>query len=511
MTRSFEPRPYQPLMWRHILRMPRSMLLVPMGMGKTSSVLMAVVILLFSGLVRKVLILAPLRVARSTWPDEVGKWAEFSHLRIGFLEDWTPEEQAYLRARATYQKLLKRDEKCVNQATRDAKDTMRRLHPAATSSRLRLIRALDIQTVNYDVLDQLMAILGDAFPFDMVVADEVTRLKSYRSKQGGKRARTLAPVAHSRVKWWVGLTGTVAPNGLQDLWGQMWFIDKGHRLGLTFTAFMDRWFGFKRMKDAVNPGREAYVERIVFPHAQKEIEGLMKDVCLTLDLKDWFDLKDPVVNTIYIDLPERARKHYREMEKEMFTQLGEHEIEAFGAAAKTIKCLQLASGAAYVEGSNEKWEVVHDEKLEALESIIEEAAGAPILVAYHFRSDLVRIQKRFPQARVLDAKPETIRDWNGGRIQLLLAHPASAGHGLNLADGGNILVFFSVWWALEEHLQIIERIGPVRQFQAGHDRPVFIHHIVARRTVDEDVMERIATKREVQDILLAALKRRNEE
>lgn len=508
--RSFEPRPYQPLMWQHILRHMRSMLLVPMGMGKTSSVLMAISTLLFSGSVRKVLILAPLRVARSTWPDEVGKWAEFSHLRIGFLEDWTSEEKAFLRARAAYQKLLKRDEKCRDQGTKDAKGTMCRLHPAATASRLRLIRILDIQTLNYDVLEQFTAILGDAFPFDMVVADEVTRLKSYRSKQGGKRARTLAPVAHSQVKWWVGLTGTVAPNGLQDLWGQMWFIDKGHRLGLTFTAFMDRWFGFKSTRNNRN-APTGYVERIVFPHAQKEIEGLMKDVCLTLDLKDWFDLQDPIVNTVYIDLPERARKHYREMEKEMFTLLAGHEIEAFGAAAKTIKCLQLAAGAAYVEGSNEKWEEVHDEKLQALESIVEEAAGAPVLVAYHFRSDLVRIQKRFPQARVLDAKPETIRDWNAGRIQLLLAHPASAGHGLNLADGGNILVFFSSWWALEEHLQIIERIGPVRQFQAGHNRPVFIHHIVARRTVDEDVMERIATKREVQDILLAALKRRNEE
>lgn len=468
MTRSFEPRPYQPLMWQHILQYRRCALFVPMGMGKTSSVLMAITILLLSGSARKVLILAPLRVARSTWPDEVGKWADFAHLRVSAIVGSPAERLAALRAPA------------------------------------------DIYTINYDNLVWLTEALGDKWPFDMVVADEATRLKSYRSKQGGKRARALSAVAHTKVKRWVGLTGTPAPNGLQDLWGQTWFVDKGHRLGLTFTAFMDRWFGFKRIRDAVNPDK-AYVERIVFPHAQREIEGLLKDVCLTLDLKDWFDLQEPIVNTLYVDLPPDARKHYREMEKEMFTVLGEHEIEAFGAAAKTIKCLQLANGAAYVEGSNDKWEQVHDEKLEALESIVEEAAGAPVLVAYHFRSDLVRIQKRFPQARVLDAKPQTIRDWNEGRIQILLAHPASAGHGLNLADGGNILVFFAHWWALEEHQQIIERIGPVRQFQAGHNRPVFIHHIVARRTVDEDVMERIATKREVQDILLAALKRRNEE
>jgi SNF2 family DNA or RNA helicase len=466
--RDFEPRPYQPLMWQHILRYPRCALFVPMGMGKTSAVLMAIVILLLSGSVRKVLILAPLRVARSTWPDEVAKWADFAHLRVSAIVG-TPEERlAALRKPA------------------------------------------DIYTINYDNLVWLIETLGDRWFFDMVVPDEATRLKSFRSKQGGKRAQALSKQAFGRVKRWVNLTGTPAPNGLQDLWGQMWFIDKGHRLGLTFTAFMDRWFGFKRIRDALNLEGKAYVQRIVFPHAQKEIEGQIKDVCLTLDLKDWFDLQDPVVNTLYVDLPPKARKHYEEMEKELFTLLENNEIEAFGAAAKTIKCLQLANGAAYIEGSNEKWIEVHDEKLEALESIIEEAAGAPVLVAYHFRSDLVRIQKRFPQARVLDAKPQTICDWNEGRIQLLLAHAASAGHGLNLADGGNILVFFARWWDSEQHQQIIERIGPVRQFQAGHNRPVFIHHIVARGTVDEDVMERLATKREVQDILLAALKRRSE-
>lgn len=468
MTRSFEPRPYQPLMWQHILQYRRCALFVPMGMGKTSSVLMAITILLLSGSARKVLILAPLRVARSTWPDEVGKWADFAHLRVSAIVGSPAERLAALRAPA------------------------------------------DIYTINYDNLVWLTEVLGDKWPFDMVVADEATRLKSYRSKQGGKRARALSAVAHTKVKRWVGLTGTPAPNGLQDLWGQTWFVDKGHRLGLTFTAFMDRWFGFKRIRDAVNPDK-AYVERIVFPHAQREIEGLLKDVCLTLDLKDWFDLQEPIVNTLYVDLPERARKHYREMEKEMFTMLGEHEIEAFGAAAKTMKCLQLAGGAAYVEGSNEKWEVVHNEKLDALESIIEEAAGAPVLVAYHFKSELARLKERFPHGIDLAVKGNLERAQRG-EPGPWFAHPASMGHGIDgLQKHCNILAFFTRSWNLEEHLQIIERIGPVRQFQAGHNRPVFIHHIVARRTVDEDVMERIATKREVQDILLAALKRRNEE
>jgi SNF2 family DNA or RNA helicase len=453
-------------MWGHIVGHRRSMLFVPMGMGKTSSVLMAISILLMSGSARKVLVLAPLRVAQSTWPDEAKKWAEFSHLRVSAIIGTPTERLAALRVEA------------------------------------------DIYTINYDNLVWLIETVGDKWFWDMVVSDEITRLKSFRTKQGGKRAQALGKVAHERVKRWVGLTGTPVPNGVKDLWGQMWFIDQGARLGSTYTAFMNRWFGFRNAKDAANNSGKAYVERVPFPHAQKEIEVLVKDVCLTLDVKDWFDVKEPVVNTLYVDLPPKQRKHYREMERELYTVLENNEIEAFGAAAKTIKCLQMASGAAYINGSNDEWVEMHDEKLQALESIIEEAAGASVLVAYHFKSDLARIQRRFPQARVLDKKPQTILDWNEGRIGLLLAHPASAGHGLNLQDGGNILVFFSHWWSLEERQQIVERIGPVRQLQAGHDRPVFIHQIVARNTVDEDVIARILTKQDVQDVLLQALKRR---
>jgi SNF2 family DNA or RNA helicase len=196
------------------------------------------------------------------------------------------------------------------------------------------------------------------------------------------------------------------------------------------------------------------------------------------------------------------------MEKQMFMQLDEHEVEAFGAAAKTIKCLQIANGAAYVGDSNTEWRDLHDTKLQALESIVEESAGMPVLVAYHFKSDLARLMKAFPQGRALDADPATLKAWNAGSIPVLFAHPASAGHGLNLQDGGNILVYFGHWWNLEERMQILERIGPTRQMQAGHDRPVFVHNIIARDTVDEDVIERVNSKREVQDILLAAMKRR---
>lgn len=337
---------------------------------------------------------------------------------------------------------------------------------------------------------------GDRWPFRTVVADESTRLKGFRTRQGTQRARALASVAHTHSERFIELTGTPSPNGLADLWGQLWFVDKGARLGRSFSAFAQRWF---------RPGFNGFgLEPL--PHARAEIEERLRDVCLSLDARDWFDLSEPIVNTIRVDLPAKARRMYREMEREMFLAIGEHEIEAFDAASRTIKCLQLANGAIYTD-EHGAFEEVHDAKLSALESVINEAAGAPVLVAYHFKADLARLRRAFPQGRVLDRDPQTIRDWNAGRVPVLFAHPASAGHGLNLQDGGNILAFFGLSWNLEERLQIIERIGPTRQAQAGHDRPVFIHNIVAADTVDEIVLERVTSKREVIDLLLEAMKR----
>lgn len=449
----------------HAISNPRCALWAGMGMGKTSSTLAVCDALLLAGLARRPLILAPLRVARSTWPGEAEKWAEFSHLRVQLIIGSAEERRAALQASA------------------------------------------DIFTINYDNLVWLVETLGEHWPFDMVVADESTRLKNFRIKQGGKRTQALSNVAHSKVKRWVNLTGTPAPNGLNDLWGQTWFLDGGYRLGRSYSDFENRWFGYQRAKDAVN-AHKTFVKRVVFPHSQTEIQDRLRDICLTLDPKDWFDLNDPIVRTVEVELPAKARKHYRDMEREMFTHLEGHDIEAFAAAAKTIKCLQMANGAAYVGESNTEWVVTHDEKIEALKSVVEEASGAPVLVAYHFRSDLARLQAAFPEARQLDAAPQTIEDWNAGQIPILLAHPASAGHGLNLQDGGNILVYFGHWWNLEERQQILERIGPMRQKQAGHERPVFVYNIVARDTVDEVVIDRMQSKREVQDLLLEYMKAR---
>lgn len=460
MTQNFTPRDYQRAIMAHIAEHERCNVWAGMGTGKTASTLAALDGLTLTSDPFPALVLAPLRVATSTWPDEVRKWANLRGLRI---------------AAAT----------------------------GSTSQRSHVVhsRGADIVAINYDKLPWLVDHLGPLWPFRTVVADEATRLKSFRIKQGGVRAQALGKVAHKRVRRWVNLTGTPAPNGLRDLWGQQWFIDEGQRLGRTFGAFESRWFSSKRV------GASQFARELVpTASAQSQIEGALADCTITVRAADYLDLPPLVENVVLVDLPPTARRHYRELEKEMFTTLaGGHEVEAFNAAALTQKCLQCANGAVYTGDAGE-WQELHDAKLEALRSVVEEAAGAPVLVAYHFKSDLARLQKAFPGGRALGREPGVIDAWNAGRIPLLFAHPASAGHGLNLQHGGNILVFFGSWWNLEEHEQIIERIGPTRQAQSGYDRPVFVHRIVAQGTVDEIVLARLKTKASVQSLLLEAMK-----
>jgi len=448
----FKPHDYQRPAMQWLYDKPRCALWMPMGGGKTVTTLTALDNLSLIEDVYPVLVLAPLRVAKTTWPDEVKKWPHLSHLRVSVICGSAAERQAALDVPA------------------------------------------DIYTMNFDNLVWLREALGDRWPFKTVVADEFTRLKSFRLRQGSKRAAALGSVAHSKVTRFIGLTGTPSPNGLQDLWGQVWFIDKGERLGRTYSAFSDRWF---------ETGYDGFSKK-PRPEAQAEIESRLRDICLTVDA---LPVDEPIRNRLYVDLPPKARRMYDDMEKHMFAELEGSDIEAVSAAAKTMKCLQLANGAAYTDDSG-TWEAVHDAKLEALDSVIEEANGASVLVAYHFKSDLARLQKRYPHGRVLDAKSNVIRDWNAGRVPLLFAHPASAGHGLNLAEGGNILAFFSLSWNLEEHMQIIERIGPLRQKQAGLNRPVFLHYLMARNTVDGMILERLNGKKSVQEILLEAMKER---
>ena len=452
MSREFKPHDYQLDIIRFIQDTPRCAVWAGMGTGKTSSTLMALDHLSQVEDVFPALVLAPLRVARTTWPDEVAKWDNLKHLRVSTITGNVKERERALRTPA------------------------------------------DIYTANYEQLQWLVAENIDNWPFKTVVADEFTRLKSFRLRQGSRRAKALSRVAHTDVRRFIGLTGTPSPNGLNDLWGQTWFLDKGYRLGHTFGAFEARWFTKGWDGFSLQPTKSA----------QREIEERLRDICLTVT---GLPVEEPIVNRVQVDMPRDARATYDEMENEMFAEIEEFGVEAVNAAVQTMKLLQLANGAIYVDDAH-NWREVHKAKIEALESVIEEAGGAPVLVAYHFKSDLARLQEAFPKARVLDTQPSTIHDWNEGKIPILLAHPASAGHGLNLAQGGNILCFFSVNWNLEEHMQIIERVGPMRQKQAGFDRPVFLHYLMARNTVDALILQRLHSKKSVQEILLEAMKRR---
>lgn len=506
--RDFIPYQYQEIMIAFALTILRCALWAFPGMGKTSSVLAVIDALLLSGGARKVIVFAPLRVARDTWPQEALKWTQFAKMRIAFIE-WTLPERAFLKARNTFLKLKERDEKIEEQATKEARHLALSLRPSAVDARMAVLERIDVLCVNYDVIQQLTAIFGDEWPWDMVVADESTRLKNLRTRQGGKRTQALAKITHTKVKRWINLTGTPSPNGLEDLWGQTWFLDQGLRLGRTFSAFQDRWFGFQRANAAVN-AHKTFVKRVVFPHAQKEIQDLLRDVCLTLDARDWFDLQEPIVRTIEVTLPPKARQHYREMEKLMFTAIATHGVEAMAASGRDMKCMQLANGFAFVEDQEVKWVETHDEKLDALESIVEEAAGMPVLTAYHFKPDLARLKKRFPHGLDLATK-DGMRRAKAGEGRVWFGHPASMGHGVDgLQYHSNILVFYAHWWDLEPRLQVLERIGPMRQKQAGMERPVFVYNIVAKNTIDELVIERTVSKRSVLDILLDAMKRKEE-
>jgi SNF2 family DNA or RNA helicase len=463
--RAYTPRPYAAKAMDLFASTPRCALFAKPGMGKTPMVL---TFLAFKydvwGESAPTLVVGPKRVAEHVWPDEVKKWDHLASLDVVCITGTAAERAAALRLDAP------------------------------------------IYTIAYDNLVWLREHFkrsGRAWPFRTVIADESTRLKNFRISQGGARARAIGEFAHAEVDTWINLTGTPAPNGLKDLWGQTWFLDAGARLGRSYSSFESRWFGYKRIKDALT--HKVGIQPVIFEHAHHQIHERLADICLTLDPKDWFDLAEPVVNVIEVDLPRRAAELYKQFERELFMELDGNEIEVFNAAAKTIKCLQLANGAVYLEDGKE-WVGVHDEKLDALESLVEENAGEPVLCAYHFKSDLARLKARFPDALDLSVDAQMLAA-KAGQGRLWLGHPAGMGHGVDgLQEHCATLAFFGHWWDLEQHDQFIERVGPMRQYQAGKDRAVSIHYIVARGTIDQVVVERRKSKGAVQDLLLDYMK-----
>ncbi|QKM47757.1 hypothetical protein B7760_01781 [Burkholderia glumae] len=369
--RIFTPWEYQRLIIAHEQTIERGNVWAGMGLGKTGSTLTALADMYDFGVeTMPTLVAAPLRVAQSTWPDECAKWEHLSGMEVvPIIGD-----------------------------------------PGRRAMQLR--RDAAVFSINYENLPWLIDWFKHnprPWPFGTIVADESTKLKSTRvsnqrskkgtefiKKSGGSvRGRALAEIAHTKVHRWINLTGTPSPNGLQDLWGQQWFVDGGQRLGRSFSAFEDRWF--QSIK-----GQAGYHQTRPLPHAQQQIQEALADCTISLDPNDWFDLRKPIVRTVYVDMPEKARRLYRDMERQLFMEIDGSPIEAMNTASKTMKCLQLANGAVYKQeddGSDTApWHEVHDQKLQALEEIVEEAAGMPVLVAYHFKSDLARLQRAFPAA-----------------------------------------------------------------------------------------------------------------
>ena len=438
----------------HILEHERCAVWMPVGAGKSVTTLTALDDLsLVERDVWPALVLGTKRIAQSVWPAEVNDWSHLAHLTVSAIVGTDDQRRAAL------------------------------------------LRKVHIYTINYENVGWLADLLGDDWPFKTVIADELPKLKSFRLRQGGKNAGALGKVAHKHVRRFIGLTANPAANGLKDLWGQTWFIDKGARLGGTFSAFEDRWF---------RKGYDGYSLEPM-PHAEREIHEKLYDICRTIEVPP---AEAPVVNNIYVDLPASVRSLYAQMEKEMYAEIEAGiGVEAFNAASRTSKCEQIANGAVYYD-DEKNWKKLHDAKIEVIEEIVTESSGAPVLTQYQFRHELECLKRAFPKARVLDDNPKTIDQWNAGEIGHMLGHAAAAGHGLNLARGGNILARGGFSWSLDEFDQILGRIGPRRQKQAGLNRAVFDHRILVRDTIDEQKLERVNTKRTVEQILLDAMRRR---
>lgn len=416
-------------------------------MGKTVTVLSYLDVLKNDYLeLGKCLIIAPKRVAEDTWPTEIRKWKHLENL--SFIEiRGTPKQR---------QEAL----------TRDA----------------------DLYIITRDLIAWLVDYLNTDWMFDTVILDELSSFKSHQS-QRFKKLRTVRP----RINRIVGLTGTPAPNGYMDLWSQIFLLDRGERLGKTITEFRRNYFHAWL--------RPSFTEYEIKEGAQTIIDKQIEDICLSMKAQDYLPMKEPTYIDRVVDLSVKERRIYNKMERDALIELeGEGVITALSAAAVSNKLLQLANGAIYDE--NKKAIEIHDKKLQTLEELIEEAKGEPVLVFYSYKSDVARIQARIPEARKLETEKD-ISDWNAQKIPVMVAHPASAGHGLNLQQGGSIIIWFGLPWSLELYLQANARL-----FRQGQTKAVRIYHLITNDTMDGEVIKALQVKNTTQEQLLNSLKAR---
>lgn len=441
----FIPHAYQQYAIQHIETHKEAALFLDMGLGKTVIALSAIWDLAFDFFeVSKVLVVAPLRVARDTWPAEIEKWEHLKYMTYSVVVG-TEEERR--------QALLK--------------------------------KAL-VYIINRENVDWLVSKSGVPFRFDMVVIDELSSFKSHTSK----RFKSLLKV-RPRIKRIVGLTGTPSGNGLMDLWAEFRLLDMGKRLGRYISHYREAFFEpDKRNQMMVF----SYKPR---PGAAKEIYQLIGDMTISMKSLDFLPMPKLIMNEVHVKLSPAERKVYDELRKKMALSIEGKEIDAANAAALSGKLLQMANGAVYDD--DHKPIRIHDRKLDALEDLVEAANGKPILIAYWFKHDLARMKERLSIREIRSSKD--ITDWNEGKISVAAIHPASAGHGLNLQAGGSVLIWFGLTWSLELYQQTNARL-----WRQGQKHTVIIEHIVTEGTIDEQVMRALQSKNKTQEALIAAVK-----
>lgn len=441
----YQPHNYQRQATQFIIDHHEAAIFLGMGLGKSVITLTAIWQLMLDYFtIHRVLVIAPLRVARDTWPAEIAKWDHLDGLTVAVAVG------------------TKQD----------------RLNALAASAMVTII--------NRENIPWLISQLGGSWPFDMVIIDELSSFKNHRAKRF-----TALVKMRPFVKRWVGLTGTPTSNGLMDVWAQFRLLDGGDRLGRFIICYRERWF----VPDKRN-GMQIFTYK---PRAgaEDEIYAAIGDMTLSMRTTDHLQLPKLTVTTMPVVLYPKERRVYEQLKSDLVLDLGEATIDAANAAALSGKLLQLASGAIYT--GDGQWTAVHERKLDVLEDLIEAANGSPLLVAYWFTHDRERIVSRFPQARELKTSAD-IEAWNRGEIALGLIHPASAGHGLNLQSGGHLLVWFSLTWSLELYQQTNARL-----YRQGQTEPVTITNLVAEGTLDETVLKALDAKDATQAALIDAV------
>lgn len=442
----YKPHNYQQFATDFILNQSICCLMLDMGLGKTVITLTALWQLALDSFdVSRVLVIAPKRVAEDTWPKELAKWEHLTGLTSSLVLGSAAERKTALQRKA-------------------------------------FLYIINRENVAWLVKNHY-------WDFDMVVIDELSSFKSNKAERF-KAMKKVRPMV-TRI---VGLTGTPAPNTLLDLWPQMYLMDMGQRLGRFIGGFRDRFF----LPDKRN--REIIYSYKPREGAEDAIYALISDICISMKAADYLDMPERIDNRIEVSMSPKERKLYDDFQKDMVLSIGDEQLDAANAAALSNKLLQMANGAVY--GEDKKVIPIHDRKLDALEDLVEGANGKPLLVAYWYKHDLQRIKARFKNARCIDTAKD-IDDWNAGKISLALIHPASAGHGLNLQDGGCTIVWFGLTWSLELYQQLNARL-----WRQGQKHTVVIHHIVTKGTHDEDVMRALENKDTRQSALIEAVRAR---